>query len=120
MKDVEELAEPDRESPNRYLLREGMLDMTESDILDYYLVLTGPLAAGATARERLRPWVITNVYLFDVRALAEDLRTRESHIGTASSVRNEHWSAAEIYPSNAHRLLQLTQKQRDALARFQP
>lgn len=103
-----------------YLVREGMLDMTESDVLDYYLVLTGPLATGATARQWLRPWVITNVYLFDARALAEDLRTRGSRIGTASSVRNEHWAAAEVYPSNAHWLLQLTQNQRDALARFQP
>jgi hypothetical protein len=103
-----------------YLLREGALDMTESDVLDYYLVVTGPPATAATARQRLRPWVITNVYLFDARALAEDLRGRGRRIGTASSVRNEHWAAAEVYPRNGDRVLQLTQQQRDALARFHP
>jgi len=103
-----------------YLLREGILDMTESEVLDYYLVLTGPPATAATARQRLRPWVITNVYLFDARALAGVLRSRGRRIDTASSVRNEHWAAAEVFPSNAHPVLQLTQQQGDALARFHP
>lgn len=94
--------------------------MTESDFLDFYLVLTGSPATAATARQRLRPWMITNVYLFDARALAEDLRSRGRRIGTASSVRNEHWAAAEIYPGDAHSAVRLTAQQRDALARFHP
>jgi hypothetical protein len=57
-----------------YLKREGLLDMSESDRLDYYLVLTGPPAAAASSRAATRPWCIEAVFLFDARQLqAEQL-----------------------------------------------
>lgn len=48
-----------------YAKREGLLDLTESDVSDHYLVLTGPPSAGASSRGQVRPWIISNVYLFE-------------------------------------------------------
>src|SRR5687768_3076419 len=50
-----------------YLKREGMLDMTRSEVLDEYLVMTGPVSAAASSHGRTRPWRIDSVYLFDAR-----------------------------------------------------
>lgn len=38
-----------------YLMREGLLDVTVFEALDYYLVLTGPLATAASSRDATRP-----------------------------------------------------------------
>ncbi len=100
-----------------YLKREGLLDLTPSDLLDHYLVLTGPPAAAASSRGHVRPWVITNVYLFDARALREDLLARGRRAGVASSVRAADWAGAEAFPRE-HPLLSLTGEQRQALALF--
>ncbi len=102
-----------------YLKREGLLDVTESDALDHYLVLSGPASAGASSRGQVRPWVISNVYLFDARALRDDLRARGRRVGVASSVRAAAWSEAEAYPRE-HPLLPLFAAQRDALRLFRP
>lgn len=48
-----------------YHKREGMLDLTTSELLDYCLVLTGPASAAVSSRGRLRPWAISNVYIFE-------------------------------------------------------
>jgi hypothetical protein len=39
-----------------YLKREGLLDMTSSPALDFYLVLAGPAVAAASSRGATRPW----------------------------------------------------------------
>jgi hypothetical protein len=39
------LGDPDGQ---RHLIREGLLDVTLSEALDYYLVMTGPAKPGAT------------------------------------------------------------------------
>jgi hypothetical protein len=39
-----------------YLKREGVLDMTKSETLDYYLVLTGPTSAALSSRGRAPGW----------------------------------------------------------------
>ena len=69
-----------------YLKREGLLDVTESPVLDFYLVLTGPLSAALSSRGGLRPWCIAAVYLFDAKRLLDELRARGVKIGVASSV----------------------------------
>lgn len=102
-----------------YLRREGLLDMTASDVLDHYLVMTGPAGAAGSSREGTRPWVVSNVYLFDARELRDDLAARGRRAGTASSVRREAWSAVEVYPRPSP-LLPLSARQRDALALFAP
>jgi hypothetical protein len=100
-----------------YLKREGLLDMTMSDVLDHYLVLTGPKAAAASSKGSVRPWTITNVYLFDAQDIKNDLLGRGLKIGVASSVRDAIWDAAEVYPRQDPRL-PLTEGQRAQLALF--
>jgi hypothetical protein len=45
-----------------YLKREGLLDMTSSPALDFYLVLAGPAVAAASSRGGTRPWTVEAVY----------------------------------------------------------
>jgi hypothetical protein len=87
--------------------------MTDSEELDYYLVMTGP-AVGAAHR----PWSIDHVYLFDAQALYEELSAQLRRIGVATSVRAEYWRAAEVYPNPARPALALGPKQTAALASF--
>jgi hypothetical protein len=41
-----------------YLKREGLVDLTESPVLDYYLILAGLRSAALSSRGGLRPWRI--------------------------------------------------------------
>ncbi len=98
-----------------YLKREGLMDMNERAALDYYLVLTGP---AASSRGSVRPWCIESVYLFDVRQVQAELRSRGVRIGTASSVRAAQWAAAEIYPRASNPMLLLRPEQAELLRLF--
>jgi hypothetical protein len=44
-----------------YLKREGVLDVAQSDALDYYLVMTGPAAPATRSRGGVRPWCLESV-----------------------------------------------------------
>jgi hypothetical protein len=81
-----------------YLKREGLLEMSSSPVLDYYLVLTGPASAAASSRESIRPWSVDAVHLFDAHRLYDDQPARGVKKGAASSVLRSQWDAAEIYP----------------------
>jgi hypothetical protein len=100
-----------------YLKEEGVLDMTESAVLDFYLVLTGPHSAAANSRSSTRPWQIDAVYLFDAADLLAQQRARNVKIGVATSVLNSQWKAAEIFPAARNTLLRLTPAQ-DSLLRL--
>jgi hypothetical protein len=102
-----------------YLKREDLLDTTESAALDYYLVLAGPASAAVSSRGGTRPWRIDAVYLFNAPQLHTEQLARGVKLGTASSVRKQQWTAAEIYPS-ANRLLLLTSRQTELLRMFRP
>jgi hypothetical protein len=56
-----------------YLNREGLLDMTTSEALDDYLVLTGRVSAAVSSHGRTRPWCIVSVYLFDAHGLRAEM-----------------------------------------------
>jgi hypothetical protein len=101
-----------------YLKREGVLDMTESAALDYYLVLAGPPSAAGSSRGSTRPWCIDAVYLFDARHLREQQIARGVKLGVASSVTTRQWQAAEVYPSTANPLLPVSASQRVLLQLF--
>jgi hypothetical protein len=103
-----------------YLKREGILDMTTAEVLDEYLVMTGPASAAVSSQGGTRPWCIDSVYLFDARALLADLTARGRSIGTASSIRTELWTPAEIYPKQGSKRLPLTERQVEALHLFAP
>ncbi|MGW6445419.1 hypothetical protein [Lentzea sp. NPDC055074] len=53
----------------------------------------------------------------DAAAVVAELRARGRRIGTASSVRDELWDAAEIYPRR-NPSFPLTDEQREMLALF--
>lgn len=97
-----------------YPKNEGLLDMKTGAQPDFYLALTGPRKEPAASRGATRPWVIEAAYLFDAPALVARLTAK---IGTATSVRQEFWSEAEVYP-RSNPAFPLTEAQRDSLALF--
>jgi hypothetical protein len=103
-----------------YLKREGLLDMTGADILDYYLVMTGPAAPASSSHGAVRPWRIDSVYLFDAHQLLADQRARGVKIGVASSIPRDRWLQAEVHPNPASPLLELSAEQTAALQMFDP
>jgi hypothetical protein len=48
-----------------------------------------------------RPFRVEKVYSFDAAVLLKQLRERGVKIGIATSVPNEFWRAAEIFPDHA-------------------
>jgi hypothetical protein len=101
-----------------YLKREGVLDMSESDQLDYYLVLAGPPAAAASSPGATRPRGIEAVFLLDARQHRAGQTERGARRGIASSVLQRHWAAAEISPATANPLLTITPGQAAILTLF--
>jgi hypothetical protein len=87
-----------------YLKREGLLDMTSSPALDFYLVLAGPAVPAASSRGSTRPWTVEAVYLFDARQIRDEQEVRGVKQAVASSVLKSQWDAAEIYPRAGARL----------------
>lgn len=103
-----------------YAAHQGLLDMTTSPDLDYYLVLTGPASPAASSRGTVRPWCIDAVYLFDARRLLSEQEARGVKIGVASSVTKQQWTAARIYPHNVVPALPISDEQAALLALFRP
>lgn len=101
-----------------YLKREGLIDLTESPALDYYLILAGPASAAMSSRGGRRPWCIEAVYLFDAKKLLDEQRARGVKVGIASSVRTAQWAAAEIYPRAINRSLPMSPVQAELLKLF--
>jgi len=92
--------------------------MSESSVLDYYLVLTGPRSAALTSRGGTRPWRIDHVYLFHAPALLAGQRARGVKTGVAASVPKADWNAAEIYPVARNPLLPLGEREIELLRLF--
>ena len=100
-----------------YGKREGFLDLKPEFPFDYYLVLTGPKTNPASSRGTSRPIVIESVFLFDAHKLHEDLNGKVK-MGIATSVRQQLWQEAEIYPNQVNKSLILTEKQKSYLKLF--
>ncbi len=101
-----------------YLKREGVLDTSDSERLDFYLVLTGPPSAAASSRGSTRPWRIDAVFLFDARQLRAQQIERGVKRGVASSVVKQQWEAAQIYPIACNPVLTVTSDQAELLSLF--
>ena len=102
-----------------YTKRENLLDVTPDALPDFYLVLAGPKSAASSSRGKVRPWVIEAVYLFDAHQLVHKLRSRGVKIGVATSVRQQLWEEAEVYPTPRNTRFILSEMQRQSLACFQ-
>lgn len=101
-----------------YTKREGLLDMISADVLDYYLVMTGPSSTAMSSAGTTRPWRIENVYLFDARQLRNEQQSRGVKVGVASSVPRRYWTEAEIYPEANNPLFNVTPEQAYLLELF--
>ena len=103
-----------------YLKREGLLDISSSPAVDYYLILTGPSSAAVSSRGGTRPWRIDAVYLFDGHKLHPEQGERGVKLGVASSVRAVQRLAAEIHPTPTNTTLPVTAEQSALLGLFRP
>lgn len=101
-----------------YPKREGLLDLNIQFNPDYYLVLTGGQANAETSRSKTRPWLITEVFLFETRWLLSELAGRKVKIGSATSVARKYWEQARVYPGKDSLLLPLSEEKREMLALF--
>jgi hypothetical protein len=103
-----------------YARREGLLDINPNALPDYYLVLTGPKSFAMSSRGQTRPWIIESVFLFDTRSIIAELERTSVKIGIASSIQQEQWRKAEIFPQHNNNALQLSEEQHKILALFGP
>ena len=58
------------------------------------------------------------MFLFDAAPLVARLLARGVKVDTATSVRNEEWDRARIFPACPGTPLELTEAQQDTLRRF--
>lgn len=100
-----------------YPKREGLLDLNQFNP-DYYLVLTGGRSNAETSRGKTRPWLISEVFLFETRWLLNELTGRKVKIGIATSVASDYWEQARVYNGKESLLLPLSVEQRGMLDLF--
>jgi len=101
-----------------YGKRDNVLDFNLTDPAEYYLVLTGPKSHIGSSRGSTRPLVINSVFLFESGQLISELKKRKVKIGIATSVTQEQWNNAEIFPNQRNNLLIVTEKQKELLGYF--
>jgi hypothetical protein len=101
-----------------YGKQEGILDIKEHFLPDYFLVLTGPRSPAGSSRAMARLCVINHVYLFDACRVAREIARAGLKFGVAASVRAALWEEAEVYPTHRTSALELTDSQRSLLQLF--
>jgi hypothetical protein len=101
-----------------YSKRENVLDINPDHVPDFYLVLAGPKTQPATSRGGQRPWVISEVFLFDARAMIDRIRSRRTNIGIATSVPSAEWEKARVFPPSPSSPLKLSDKAVETLTLF--
>lgn len=101
-----------------YPRREGGLNVQTDPPPDYYLVLAGPKQESSTTRALVNPWLISSVHLFDGHKLLIALRERGVQISSRTSVVNQLWEEAEIFPTPRNHALLLNTEQRQLLQLF--
>lgn len=62
----------------------------------------------AISRAATAPWTVSNVFLFEANHLLAHLRARSVKVGIATSVAQQYWAEAELYPAARNALLELT------------
>lgn len=103
-----------------YPKKENTLDVKDknSQPPDYYLVLTGPCSKELSSLGKTRPLGINFVYLFESNDLLHKLKKRKVKIGVATSVLQDYWNLAEIYPEQRVKSIQISSEQKRLLALF--
>lgn len=113
-----------------YTKQENILDLPKgTDLMpevlpNYYLVLTGAKLAAISSRGTHRPLVIESIFLMEAIKVVHELNLRASKLGRrvkfgiATSVPQQFWDEAEIYPAQRNNTLVLTIEQKRLLALF--
>lgn len=81
-----------------YGKKENLLDITPDDFPDYYLVLTGPKSQAVSSKGQTRPFLISFAFLFNGAEIISVLKSRGVKIGIATSIKEDVWGEAEVYP----------------------
>jgi len=102
-----------------YAKRENTLDINPAHPAEYYMVLSGPKSSMGHSRGSTRPLIINSVFLFETAKLINQLKKRAVKIGITTSITQELWNNAEIFPSQRNNLLPITEKQKEFLKYFQ-
>ena len=101
-----------------YPKNEGLLDLHPSHPPEYYLVLTGPDALPGSSRGTSRPWLIRFAFIFHTQSLHAALLNRGLQLGRATSVINQLWYDAEIYPRKNSPYYIISEAQNEMLKQF--
>jgi len=101
-----------------FLKNDGLLNLTLDNPPDYYLVMTGPKTKPGPSHGTSAPMCIEYVFLFKSSDLITSLKKRGVKIGTATSVTNQLWDQAEIYPDQVSRSLTLNDSQKQLISLF--
>ncbi len=101
-----------------YPKNDGLVSISPNSLPDLFLVLAGPRTAAGSSRGQIRPHVIESVFVFDAHALVAELKSSNVKLGEATSVRQQLWEQAEIYPVQRTNALILTEEQRAMLTLF--
>jgi hypothetical protein len=94
------------------------LDLEPPGSTEFYLVLSGGGKVMGTKGIN-RPLTIDFVHIFDEPTLMGKLMARHVKIGINTSVKNEDWDGAEIYPDNRSQIYNLNEDQRRMLRLFE-
>lgn len=97
-----------------YPKQQWSIDINPKAWPDYFLILAGPERIDSKAHL----WLIKSVYLFDARKLKKKLEQRSVKIGRATSVIQDLWHDAEIYPNTVSRFVTVTKEQRRMISLF--
>ena len=75
-------------------------------------------APASSSRGEVRPLVISQVFLLNMKRLVPELERRGVKIGIATSVRNQDWDEAMVYPVQRNMELVLDEEQVGEVALF--
>ena len=94
------------------------LDLKPPGSTEFYLVFSGG-GKEMGMKGVSRPLTIDSIYIFDESALMGKLLARGVKIGEPTSLRNEDWDEAELYPRSRSPVYRLIDDQRRMLKLFE-
>lgn len=100
---------------NWYAEDTGIQDIGKGEQPDYYLALVGPRPGFLQSKST--PYAIAGVFLFESQSLLRELGGKV-RVGTATSVRQDLWRQAQIYPDGPDAGIAVTSAQAKALRLF--
>jgi hypothetical protein len=101
-----------------YAKCEGLLDIRDDALPDYFLVFSGPRSQATTSRREDRLWSIDWAFLINAKKLHTHFIERGVKGGIATSVTADQWNLAEVFPASTNTELILSEAQKSWLQLF--